>query len=235
MNVTAHDDGTASVLDDEQVASYLREHPEFFARQSGLVENLRVPHGHGGAVSLLEHQVQVLRSQGEETRARLERLIANARENEELNQRMHRLTLALIECRSSDEVFATLYQVLAEQFSADAAAVRVFVPPRRESDLRLGEFVSVEADARAEIEATLAADKPVCGRLPAPQADLLFGVHAVNTESAALLPLGNGEMFGVLAIGSRDPMRFHTGMGTMFLRNLAEIVTSVLRPHVELG
>ena len=235
MSSSVQQKGTQAVLNDQQVVDYLQGNPEFFARQSDLVAGMRIPHGHDGAVSLLEHQVQVLRAQGEEARGKLQQLLVNARDNEELSQRMHRLTLALIECRAVDEVFATLYQVLGEQFSADAAAVRVLVPPRAERDAGLGEFVSIEAGARAEIEAALASGRPTCGRLPAAQAGLLFGARAAEIASAALLPLGAPEHFGVLAIGSHDAQRFHPGMGTMFLRNLGEIVTRVLQPHVELG
>ena len=160
----------------------------------------------------------------------------NARDNEDLAQRMHGLTLALIECRTADEVFAALYHTLAEQFGAEGAAVRVFTPPRREEDRRLGEFVEVDAAGRALFDRAMSADKPVCGRLPAAQAEFLFGAHAGDTASAAVLPLGaSGRRFGLLAIGSRDPQRFHPGMGTMFLRNLAEVVTRVLAPHVETG
>lgn len=235
MSSSAQQQGTESVLSEQQVVDYLRGDPEFFARQPELVAAMRIPHGQDGAVSLLEHQVQVLRAQGEEARDKLKQLLGNARDNEELSQRMHRLTLALIECRAADEVFAALYEMLGEQFAADAAAVRVLVPPRNERDAGLGEFVSVEAGARAEIERVLANEKPVCGRLPAAQAELMFGARATEIASAALLPLGEPERFGVLAIGSSDPQRFHPGMGTMFLRNLGEIVTRVLQPHVELG
>lgn len=235
MNGTAKKHGSDSGPSEDQVLEFLRAAPEFFARHPELVAELRIPHGVDGAVSLLEHQVGVLRGKVQQQDQRLQELLGNARDNEDLAQRMHGLTLALIECRAADEVFAALYHTLSEQFGADAAAVRIFAPPHSEQDRRLGEFVQVNATGRALFDRAMSADKPVCGRLPAAQAEFLFGAHAADTASAAVLPLGIARRFGLLAIGSRDPQRFHPGMGTIFLRNLSEVVTRVLLPHVEAG
>ena len=235
MSVSPQQRDNEPVSGDQQVADYLRADPEFFVRNAELVGSLRIPHGQPGAVSLLEHQVSVLRGQTEELRDKLQQLVANARDNEELSQRMHRLTLSLIEARSLDEIFATLYQSLSEQFQADVAAVRLFVPARAGRDRGLGEFVTPDAALHARFERALAADKPICGRPPAAQSEFLFGEHAAETRSAALLALGDARRFGLLAIGSRDAERFHPGMGTLFLRNLAEVVTRVLVPHIDIG
>ena len=235
MNETAKTPGDTGGPSDEQVVEFLRADPEFFARNPALLAELRIPHDVDGAVSLLEHQVGVLRGRLQQQDKRLQRLLANARDNEELAQRMHGLTLALIDCSAADEVFAALYHTLSEQFGADAAGVRLFAPPRDEQDRRLGEFVQIDAAGRVLFDRSVAADKPICGRLPAAQAEFLFGAHAADIASAAVLPLGSARRFGLLAIGSRDPQRFHPGMGTMFLRNLAEVVTRVLLPHVATG
>ena len=78
----------------------------------------------------------------------------------------------------------------------------------------------------------LASSKPICGHFKDAQLEFLFSEHAIDIESAALLPLGASARFGILAIGSRDPQRFHPGMGTIFLRQLGEIVSRILARHV---
>ena len=48
-------------------------------------------------------------------------------------------------------------------------------------------------------------------------------------RSSALLPLGdNDATLGMLAIGSGDANRFHPGMGTVFLKLIAETVAAAI-------
>ena len=43
------------LLNAEQVAAYLREHPEFFDQNAALLADVNVPHPHGGrAISISE-------------------------------------------------------------------------------------------------------------------------------------------------------------------------------------
>lgn len=217
---------------EDSLAAYLRENPEFFDRHPELLENLVIPHSCGGAVSLVEYQVSVLQDQVREMRRRMQRLANNARDNEALSQRLHQLTLALVECTSLDEVLSNLYQAMSDDFDADFAAIRLFAEPASERDRGLGEFVYASADARELFSSVLASSKPVCGRLKDTQLAFLFPEHGDEIGSGALLPLGQNPRFGILAIGSRDAQRFHPGIGTIFLRQLAEIVSRILVPHV---
>jgi uncharacterized protein YigA (DUF484 family) len=54
---------------------------------------------------------------------------------------------------------------------------------------------------------------------------VLFGARAVVVHSTALMPVGQR---GMLAIGSTDPNRFYPGMGTLFLRLMAEALDAAL-------
>jgi uncharacterized protein len=215
-----------------ELLALLREDPELLARHPEILADLRIPHPAGGAVSLLEHQVQVLRQRERALRGRMAELVENARDNEELGQRIHRLTLALIDCPGLDEVLATLYQSLREDFRADAAAVRLFAAPAAPGNQGMGELLGPGPEARALYLGVLGARRPVCGRIGGVLARGLFGDQASALGSAALVPLGAGEPFGLLGIGSRDPLRYHPGMGTVFLRQLAEVVSRMLSPHL---
>ena len=44
-----------------------------------------------------------------------------------------------------------------------------------------------------------------------------------------MIPLSAPPMAGVLAIGSRDPERFHEGKSVDFLQRLAEVVSAKLQ------
>lgn len=221
--------------EEESIAAYLRDNPDFFDRHPKLLESLVVPHSCGGAVSLVEYQVSVLRDQVHEMRRRMQSLANNARDNEALSQRLHQLTLSLVECTRLDEVLANLYQAMREDFKADYAAIRLFADPVSDGDQGLGEFVGRGSDALELFSQVLASNKPICGHFKERQLAFLFPENGADIGSGALVPLGQNARFGVLAIGSRDSQRFHPGMGTIFLRQLGDIVSRILLPHVSTG
>ena len=53
----------------------------------------------------------------------------------------------------------------------------------------------------------------------------LFGAQAGEVRSAVLVPVDTG---GMLAIGSTDANRFHPGMGTVFLKLIAEAIAAAV-------
>jgi uncharacterized protein YigA (DUF484 family) len=221
--------------EEESIAAYLRDNPDFFDRHPQLLETLVVPHSCGGAVSLVEYQVSVLRDQVHEMRRRMQSLANNARDNEALSQRLHQLTLSLVECTRLDEVLTNLYQAMCEDFKADYAAIRLFADPVSDGDQGLGEFVGKRSEALELFTQVLASNKPICGHFKEGQLAFLFPENGAEIGSGALVPLGLNARFGVLAIGSRDAQRFHPGMGTIFLRQLGDIVSRILQPYVSTG
>jgi len=48
-------------LSADQVASYLKKHPDFFINRDSLLAEITLPHESGQAISLLERQVKILR------------------------------------------------------------------------------------------------------------------------------------------------------------------------------
>jgi uncharacterized protein YigA (DUF484 family) len=57
------------------VASYLRKHPDFLQEFPDLLVSLRLSHETGAAVSLIERQVEQLRSGNEDLGRQLSRLV----------------------------------------------------------------------------------------------------------------------------------------------------------------
>ena len=225
-------DKVATVWEEEQVVAYLQAHPDFLSNYPELLRDLVVPHPVGKAVSMVEYQVSVLRDQSNELRRKMHELVQNARENEELGQRIHRLTLSLLECPSVDEIFAVLYQVLKDEFHADMVALRLFADAAAVSDQGLGEFLGGQAQAKASFQPILDAAQPVCGRIKREHIEVLFPSADADIGSGALVPLSATRGSGILAIGSSDVRRFQTGIGTLFLRQLGEIVARVINPHL---
>jgi len=228
-------------VDERAVVAYLRTHPEFFERNGSLLTNLRVPHQSGAAVSLLEYQVQVLREQRKKLENKLHELVEVARDNDRLNERMHALTLSLMEAGGLEEILLTVQDTLRSDFLADVTALRLFTAP----DHGLKADAAAVSDAFANVVFTQRGDpglsafdkilhgaKPMCGRLRREQLDYLFGERANEVASAVLIPLGRGGKLGMVAVGSFDRQRYHAGMGTVFLKYLGELISGALRPHM---
>lgn len=221
--MTATQDDLDPAPDDreQQIADYLVDHPDFFGRHPDALAAIDIPHPTGDAVSLIERQVRTLREQATRYRRQLEELVGVARENDALARRLHRLTLALIETRSFDEVLNTLQDELREQFKADAVEMKLFAADQLEAHAHEpGPALFSDFIRRA---------RPNCGRLDQQQLEYLFGSQAGETGSAALIPLTAPPLAGVLAIGSRDPERFNEGKSVDFLQRLAEVVSATLQ------
>ncbi len=224
----------ANELDEKMVADYLRHHADFFERHQALLVELRLPHEAGGAVSLIERQVKILREQRQQLKNKLGVLIHNAKYNEELSQRLHELTLALLKATDLKELFEILKDRLLDRFNADAVTIRLFrTPPPGYSGV---EFTGQDELHARRFERVFNAEEPLRGRLSPELLEELFKTGAADIASAALIPLGNSsEPLGVLSLGSHDPERFHQQAGAMFLRSLGEIFTSVMKIHLAHG
>lgn len=215
---------------EKQVADYLAANPDFFARHTGLLRDMHIPHETSGkTISLIERQVATLRDQATTYREQFEDLIRVARENERLGRQLHELTLALIEAGTLDEVLNTLQDELRIQFQADAVELRLF------SASDLDRAVNEGDPGPAMFSDFMHQAKPMCGPLKHEQLTYLFGSQAGETGSVALVPITGERTLGILAIGSRDPKRFHPGKGTDFLRRLGEVVSRTLQVMTEPG
>ncbi len=222
----------AEELDEKMVADYLRHHADFFERHQELLAELYLPHEAGSAVSLIERQVKMLREQRQQLKNKLGALIHNAQYNEELSQRLHQLTLALLESGDLIQLIDILTTQLLDRFNADAVAIRLFRAPIK--GYTGVEFIGQDELHIRRFERVFAAVEPLRGRLSPGFLEELFETEATDIASAALIPLGDSDKpLGVLALGSYDPERFHQQAGAMFLRSLGEIFTGVMKMHLD--
>jgi uncharacterized protein YigA (DUF484 family) len=218
-------------LDAMEVASYLRRHPEFLNEFPDLALALVLPREQGQAASLASYQLDVLRDKNRELNRRLHELIEIAHENQLLMVRVHTLTLALMRATSLPETLNAVVAALTEDFNTDLVRIVLF---RAEGELPVAEWLLVEIDGPGAMPAFaefLKRGEPLCGRLQQDKLDALFGSRVGEVASAVLLPV---DGVGMLAVGSQDANRFHPGMGTVFLKLIAEAVASAVgrfAPH----
>ena len=209
---------------ENRVADYLHEHPDFFQNRADLLAEIEIPHESGAAVSLIERQVESLRQQLSDARQELKHVMEVAEHNHSLQERMHRLTLELIDAANFDEVLNALEDELHDDFKADAMELRLF------SSSHIDEHLEGKMKEQADtFQQFFNQNQPICGQLEQEQLDYIFGAESDRIASTALIPLKSDGVLGLLAIGSVDPKRFAPHHGTEFLSRLGEIISRTLQ------
>jgi len=114
-------------VDETQVIQYLQEHPDVLMKNPGVFGALVIPHQSGAAVSLVERQLKLLREENQALKLKIDELVTIARENEELNQRFHRLALELMNTDQLHDVLAMVQDQVQTFFYTDFVCFR-FLP-----------------------------------------------------------------------------------------------------------
>ena len=219
----------APTLDENDVAAYLRAHPDFLIRFPELLESLELQHTSGSAVSLIERQVEILRGRSQRLEDRLSQLLEVARDNEHRASSVHRLARALIRAPTLASAVLGLQTCMREDFGIDEVFVGILSPALKLTNI----------DGLAKLEA----DGPIprafdnffrtklieCGPLAAAQAKLLFPRASEAPKSAAVVPLEKDRNLGMLVLASRDEQRFQPRQGRLFLEMTAELVAAAIR------
>lgn len=210
-------------MDEEAVALWLAEHPDLFQRRPELLDDLELPHS-TDAHSLIEVQVTRLRRENHQLRTQLETLAGIAGENERLMQRLHSLTLDVMDADSPAAFIERLLARLQDDFHAHA--VRLHLLEASETLASLTAVSTHESGAPDWFGKLLERKRVEFGRFTRAKLELLFPEVHEQIASAALLPIGQ---IGLLAIGADEAERFHPQMGTLFLELLAHTIEHRLR------
>jgi uncharacterized protein YigA (DUF484 family) len=219
-------------LSEQAIHDYLATHPDFFEDHANLLNTLILPHATGGAVSLVERQVSVLRQKDLKLEKQLKELIEVARANDLLAAKIHELSMQLLATTDLKTTIIALEEGMRSGFGADHAVLVVFGDPDAFDDIDAGRFfraVEKKAEALNPFKTFLDAKSARCGQIRDAQRDFLFQEDAGEIGSAALVPLTNGTEIGFLAIGSADADRFHPGMSIDFLTRLGDLVAAALK------
>ena len=209
-----------------EIASYLRRHPEFLREFPDIALTLLVPREQGSTTSLASYQLEVLREKNRDLNRHLHELIETASDNEQLVVRVHSLTVALMRERTLADTARRIVAGLTEDFHTELVRLALFREPSEELP-KADWLIVAPKDAKkwTAFEEFLKRTEPLCGRLQPEKLEALFGKQASEVKSAALVPIAD---IGMLAIGGGDPNRFHPGMGTVFLKLIAEAIAAAI-------
>lgn len=233
MNDSNAQPQAAADVDEEAVVAFLMEHRDFLERHPQVLEAMKLYHDAGGAVSLIEHQVESLRRDKRQAQNKLQELIATARENELRVAHLNALARVLIEAESAADLVAGLDDFLGRELAVDALFIGILGDSQTTADGL--PFIDPDGPEAEALTNVFRRGKPLCGPLSERDARVLFGTADPAPQSAAMVPLGSDAVRGAMVLGSCEPQHFVAEMGTMFLELMGELVTTACRRSLGAG
>lgn len=214
----------------EDVARYLRDHPDFLNEHHELFSRLTVPHPqHGGqAISLAERQLHALRDKIRQLEVKLAELIRFGEENDDISTKVHRLSVALLQAGNVESVRLALIDSLRDDFAVPHVSLKQWGGATTDDvhGVAYPDAFGVSEAARRHIESLR---HPYCGAPESIEVASWFGEAAPHIRSLALMPLRDqGACIGLLALGSAEAERFYPEMGTLYLGRIADLAAAAL-------
>lgn len=168
---------------------------------------------------------------------RIDTLLAHAQENEAIQQRCHRLELALIAGNNLAEYLHQLLVAMPTAFALDAVSLHLHDPEHIIRHLIEAEKIAFSSPGllhcHERLSGVLSSASQETLPLLQPYDDAchqaLFDARHTPLGSVALMPLRRGaRVLGVLNLASKDPVRFTPERATDFLQHLAAIAAVCL-------
>jgi uncharacterized protein len=210
----------------DEVARYLKEHPEFFEEYAELLAAMQIPHPHGGrAIPIAERQMLTLRERSRALEGKLRELVQFGEENDSISERVHRITLALLAATDLPRLLDSLYGNLRQDFAIPAVALRLWMDAPAQDRI---EFGAISQEVRVFAE-TL--HDPYFSQHPMFNTGNWFERGGETVRSLAYVPLRTDTPVGLLMLGSDDPQRFSAAKGTLYLTRLGEVVSMGLKRY----
>jgi len=228
-----------SELTDAQVVRFLRENPDFLERYPQLLSVIRAPERQfedadeagGEVVDLQGAMLSRMRSELAQREEQSSELIDASRANLQSQNRVHAAVIAILSARSLDHMIEILTIDLAGLLNVDAVALCLeggMVTPTSAQGVRVVPVATI--DKILDVSRTVSLRENVEGDRR------IYGEAAGLVRSEAMLRLSVREdaPCALLAMGSREPDRFHTGQGSELLTFLARILEHSIRTWLDL-
>ena len=210
-------------FNENDIAQYLEENPDFFKSHTGLLATMYLPNAHGGGtVSLAERQQAAQRDKIRQIEHNYNDLLQIGIENDVISNKMHQLTLGLLQSSSTDQIIEVFTNTLRDDFNVPLIALKIWASTNEAHEA----FGEGDEAMQAWLE-TLT--EPYCG----PQPDgAIIEMMGVEAKSYAVAPLKNPQIIGVLVMASDDENRFYPEMGTMFIERISELLSAAIQKYI---
>ncbi len=206
----------------------------FLVENLDLLEQIDVVAAPEGTISLAQRQVARLQEKNAQLHEQMQTLIDNARQNTQLQKKVHQLCLTMMAERDLSHCLDSLVTTLKAEFKADEVAIRLFYHDKM-YDLMPTEQNIKQVNPVGQMndlfERVIGRHQTICGRFSQAQKTFLFREQETQAESIACIPIGQLPCKGLLAIASSDQHRFHADMATDYLTFLGDMLSHLLTQH----
>lgn len=233
-NTQAEKPDENTLPDERQVVDYLMSHPDFFLHHAPLLHDLQIPHESGGAVSLVERQVLSLREKNQEFENKLRDMVDAVHDNQRLHVSLQRLAVSLFAADSLDDMLGIIDDELRHKLGTDFVYFRLTTekPMELSRDEKGHTYVAQDDELLQSFRKLIDEKRIQCGRFSDEQISELFMQDDTEVKSAAVIPVSDAGIRGIIALGSTDEQRYHPGMGTDFLTSLADLISAALQSYI---
>lgn len=213
----------------EQVADFLRAHPDFLNQRPDLLTVLEAP-GRGdlgdGVQDFQAAMIRRLRRQMEDATEVAQELIDTSRENLTSQSRIHECVLALLSASSFERLIEAVQTDLPMLLDIDAVSLCVESENQNAFPVR-----SVTLVPRGFVDRHLGQGKGMMLREDASGDPEIFGGAAPLVRSDALVRLSVSDSAppALLAFGSREAGKFHPGQATELVNFLTQVLSQLIR------
>ena len=199
----------AKKIDAKEIELYLLENTDFFLTRESLVNELSFKHDSEGATSLLEMQIRKLRDEQSRLIEMLTGFVSTGKENEELFFKSKDLTLSLITARDFNAVKKVVEEFFINNFKVDSCILEIL------SDDQLQVL---------EDETTMDMNKNAIhmGPLSREKMTAFFQTDLIKSAVISVMKFENN--FGLLKIGSNDPIKYLGDGDTAFIEYIRDII-----------
>ncbi|HEX2890139.1 DUF484 family protein [Vineibacter terrae] len=228
------DDGTPALSADD-VAAYLKAHPDFLAQHPAVLDTLQIPPRQSGAgvVDMQAAMVKRLRANIDKLRAVQQELISAGRANQITQNRVHVAVLSVIQATSFEKLIHTVTHELPGLLDVDFIALAI---EGTEDAPRRVPVRGVYVLAPGAIDAALGPGESARLRGDIIGEEAFFGPVARHVRSDVLVRLrvSSGSPDGVIAFGSRQGSTFGPNQSTELLFFLTRVLENTIRAWLDL-
>ena len=219
-------------LTEDDVLNFLQKNPKFLQKNPEACDYLIPPKTGSGkegkkVADFQSFMIERLKTDKEKVLETTQAIVENARSNMNNQQRIHAVTLRLLEARNFDEFISIITMDMSQMLDTD---ISVFVVESNGKDIPHVQTNGIRVLPEGTIDNWMG-DQSVLLQDNISGIEAIYGGGANLVQSQALLriDIAMDTPPAILAFGSRDPNMFGEGQATELISFLARVVERAFR------
>lgn len=213
-----------SLPSDEEVRKFLILNPDFFIKYPDVLNSLNIIHESGAAVSLIQRQVDILRSNFQSNDEYLNSLVEIAKKNELLLNHSKQLISEIINAEDIQEIVNKVEDSFVNKLGATECKL-FFLENTKERKLPQGR---IKDEKFSRLIREILNKKPrFFGRLEKPTIKQIFKTKSLIQDSS-IIKLNCVSTTAVLIFGSDIEGKYSKDKDTVFLDFITDILSKII-------